>query len=96
MDRERPGTACERLIHYEPLESQLDFHMSPARFKGFSGPVGSGKSAALCHEAIKLAYLNPGRTGLPPGWDANAKTLLRAIRFIGTPRHWRQDSDLRA
>jgi len=64
MDRERPGTACERLIHYEPLESQLDFHMSPARFKGFSGPVGSGKSAALCHEAIKLAYLNPGRTGL--------------------------------
>ncbi len=35
-----------------------------ARFKGFSGPIGSGKSAALCHEAIRLSYLNPGRTGL--------------------------------
>jgi len=32
--------------------------------KGFSGPIGSGKSQALCHEAIRLTYLNPGRTGL--------------------------------
>lgn len=40
------------------------FHKSKARFKGFSGPIGSGKSQALCHEAVKLTYLNPGRTGL--------------------------------
>ncbi|HVO97424.1 MAG TPA: terminase family protein [Bryobacteraceae bacterium] len=26
--------------------------------------MGSGKSQALCQEAIKLSYLNPGRTGL--------------------------------
>lgn len=26
--------------------------------------MGSGKSAALCHEAIRLSYLNPGRRGL--------------------------------
>src|SRR6185437_15084151 len=44
--------------------SQRKFHDSQARFKGFSGPVGSGKSAALCHEAIRLSYLNPGRQGL--------------------------------
>jgi hypothetical protein len=54
----------ERLIRYEPLPSQKKFHASTARFKGFSGPIGSGKSQALCHEAIKLAYLNAGRMGL--------------------------------
>jgi len=32
--------------------------------KGFSGPIGAGKSQALCHEAIRLTYLNPGRPGL--------------------------------
>ena len=53
-----------REIIYHPLESQKKFHGSMARFKGFSGPIGSGKSAALCHEAIKLSYINAGRTGL--------------------------------
>ena len=54
----------ERRIKYSPLPSQKRFHESRARFKGFSGPIGSGKSAALCQEAIRLSYLNPGRTGL--------------------------------
>ena len=54
----------KRLIHYDPLPSQQRFHGSAARFKGFSGPIGSGKSQALCQEAIKLAYLNQGRMGL--------------------------------
>jgi len=53
-----------RGIKYSPLPSQKKFHESTARFKGFSGPIGSGKSAALCQEAIRLSYLNPGRTGL--------------------------------
>src|SRR5580700_7796278 len=53
-----------RTIEYSPLVSQKRFHDSAARFKGFSGPIGSGKSQALCQEAIKLSYLNPGRTGL--------------------------------
>ena len=51
-------------IVYIALPSQEAFHESPARMKGFSGPIGSGKSQALCHEAIRLTYLNPGRTGL--------------------------------
>src|SRR6266567_5598850 len=54
----------ERGIIYTPLPSQAKFHESTARFKGFSGPIGSGKSAALCQEAIRLSYRNPGRTGL--------------------------------
>jgi hypothetical protein len=53
-----------RDIAYHPLPSQQRFHDSAARFKGFSGPIGSGKSQALCQEAIKLSYQNPGRTGL--------------------------------
>ncbi|HLH41383.1 MAG TPA: terminase family protein [Bryobacteraceae bacterium] len=51
-------------IAYQPLPSQRRFHNSTARFKGFSGPIGSGKSQALCQEAIRLAYVNAGRTGL--------------------------------
>jgi hypothetical protein len=35
-----------------------------ARFKGFSGPVGSGKSAALCFETVRQSYINRGRHGL--------------------------------
>ena len=51
-------------INYDALPSQQDFHLCGARFKGFSGPVGSGKSMALAQEAIRLCYMNPGRTGL--------------------------------
>lgn len=74
-----------RDIKYSPLPSQRRFHESPARFKGFSGPIGSGKSQALCHEAIKLSYLNPGRTGLigaptyPMLRDATAAALLEVL-----------------
>ena len=57
-----PGVT--RGIAYRPLPSQQKFHDSKARFKGFSGPIGSGKSQAVCHEAIRLSYLNQGRMGL--------------------------------
>src|SRR5215203_5191813 len=53
-----------RGIEYSPLSSQREFHKLNTRFKGYSGSIGSGKSAALCHEAIRLSYMNPGRTGL--------------------------------
>ena len=62
-DEETRGL-IRREIEYEPLPTQRLFHLSEARFKGFSGPVGSGKSQALCQEAIRMSYLNPGRTGL--------------------------------
>jgi len=58
------GDVRVRDIVYSPLPSQKQFHDSTARFKGFSGPIGSGKSQALCHEAIRFTYLNPGRLGL--------------------------------
>jgi hypothetical protein len=47
-----------------PLPSQCQFQAVKVRFKGFSGPVGSGKSAALCLEALRQAFVNRGRQGL--------------------------------
>lgn len=74
-----------RQIEYHPLPSQRKFHESAARFKGFSGPIGSGKSQALCQEAIKLTYQNPGRTGLigaptyPMLRDATSAALVEVL-----------------
>lgn len=76
-------------IEYRALASQRRFHASEARFKGFSGPVGSGKSAALCQEAVKLAMVNTGRTGLigAPTYamlrDATLPALMQVIEQSG-------------
>ncbi|GIU73356.1 MAG: terminase [Bryobacteraceae bacterium] len=80
-----------RTIPYSPLPSQKRFHELTARFKGFSGPIGSGKSQALCHEALKLAYLNPGRTGLigaptyPMLRDATQTAFFEVLRQSEIP-----------
>lgn len=72
-------------ITYRPLPSQKRFHQLDGRFKGFSGPIGSGKSQALCQEAIRLSYLNPGRMGLlgaptyPMLRDATQATLFEIL-----------------
>src|SRR5271167_3830437 len=85
------GGTRRRDIAYDPLVSQKRFHDSTARFKGFSGPIGSGKSAALCHEAIRLSYLNPGRTGLigsptyPMLRDATLTALTETLHDNGIP-----------
>ena len=63
MGRTRHGRTLEFGIEYDPLPSQLKFHDSTARFKGFS-PDWVRKSQALCHEAIRLTFENPGRMGL--------------------------------
>ncbi len=83
-----------RKIEYGQLESQKKFHDLTARFKGFSGPVGSGKSAALCQEAIRLTYLNPGRTGLigaptyPMLRDATQVALIGILDAAKIPYVW--------
>ncbi len=82
---------CTRQIEYSALPSQARFHQSAARFKGFSGPIGSGKSQALCHEAIKLAYVNVGRLGLlgaptyPMLRDATQSTLFEILERSRIP-----------
>ena len=80
-----------RGIQYVPLPSQQRFHDEKARFKGFSGPIGSGKSQALCQEAIRLSYQNPGRLGLlgartyPMLRDATQATLFEILEGNGIP-----------
>ncbi len=65
MREQRSDELCEKLCWtYNPLPSQSLFQALKERFKGFSGPVGSGKSAALCFEAIRQSYINRGRMGL--------------------------------
>jgi hypothetical protein len=64
MGRFEHDGLCELDIVYDPLPSQKAFHACKSRFKGFSGPIASGKSQALCQEAIKLSYCNKGRLGL--------------------------------
>jgi len=83
------GSVKEIRIEYDALPSQAKFHNSTARFKGFSGPVGSGKSEALCHEALLLALANPGRVGLlgaptyPMLRDTAQPTLMRVLTDAG-------------
>jgi hypothetical protein len=76
------------------LPSQQRFHALRARFKGFSGPIGSGKSAALCHEAIRKAYQNPGCMGLlgaptyPMLRDATQRALVAVLDENELPYNW--------
>jgi phage terminase large subunit len=86
-------------IEYAPLPSQSKFHSSTARFKGFSGPIGCGKSQALCQEAIRLSYLNQGRAGLvgaptyPMLRDATLASFLDVLTSNGI-RHELNKSEL--
>jgi hypothetical protein len=63
----------------------------PERFKGFSGPIGSGKSQALCQEAIRLSYINQGRLGLlgaptyPMLRDATMAALFEILELNAIP-----------
>ena len=89
-----------RKIRYRALPSQAKFHRSTARFKGFSGPIGSGKSQALCQEAIRLSYLNPGRTGLigaptyPMLRDATVASLTEALETSRLPFEWQKSENV--
>ena len=85
MGRAKKNGIAEIGIEYSPLPAQRRFHDSTARFKGYSGPIGCGKSQALCQEAIRLMYLNPGRMGLigaptyPMLRDSTQRTLLEIL-----------------
>src|ERR1700694_1203012 len=88
-----------RGIEYHPLPSQQRFPNSGTRFKGFSGPIGSGKSQALCQEALKLTYLNPGRTGLlgaptfPMLRDATQAALIEILERNKVLHEWNRGGD---
>ena len=59
-----PAHATSSGWHYDALPAQRSFHGDlTTRFKGYSGPIGSGKSYALAYEALFLSMLNPGLLG---------------------------------
>src|SRR4051812_37049875 len=63
VDSQFPAPEEPRITR--PLPAQQTFHSDlTSRFKGYSGPIGSGKSYALAYEALFLSRLNPGLVGL--------------------------------
>jgi hypothetical protein len=77
------------------LPSQRRFYGSTAQYKGFSGPVGSGKTYALCHEALRAACRNPGCPGLIGGptyphlYDVTIPTMVGILEELRMPfRIW--------
>ena len=85
-----PGaTVCKRRIPYNRYESQRKFDELRCTFKGFSGPVGSGKSKALCHEVIKCCYL----LGAPTEKLLASSTLIELLSILdqhGIPYRYRK------
>src|SRR5258708_21812319 len=77
---------------YRALPAQLEFHRDlTTRFKGYSGPIGSGKSHALAYEALLLSRLNPGLLGLigAPTYrmleDSTQRTVHEVLEAEGVP-----------
>lgn len=87
-------------VGYSPFESQEAFHALTSTYKGFSGPVGSGKSAALCREAIRLALANPGCDGLigAPTYtmlaDVTRAAFLEALEAAGIKHRFKAQRNL--
>jgi PBSX family phage terminase large subunit len=51
-------------MDYVPLPTQLAFHTSPKKFRLYRGGLGSGKTLAGCHEALRLCLQYPKNFGL--------------------------------
>ena len=74
-----------RRIHLPAFPSQQRFLRCAARKKGFSGPVGTGKTVALCYQALLSAARNPHCVGLIGGptytmiRDVTLTTMLQIL-----------------
>jgi phage terminase large subunit len=87
-------------LKYNELQSQAEFHQCEATFKGFSGGVGSGKSRALCYEALRLSRENAGRFGLlgaptfPMLRSATQATLFEILEQHSVPFQFNKSENL--
>src|SRR5689334_20366413 len=88
---------------YQALPAQREFHRDLATpFKGYCGPIGSGKSYALVYEALLLTRLNPGLLGLvgAPTYrmlqDSTQRTFFEVLEAEGIDYDYnKQDYRLR-
>lgn len=79
--------AASRVIRFpfDPLPVHLPFHGSNAKIKTAIGGVGSGKTAALCMEALRFALAQPGsdmiltRRGIPDLRRTTEKELFEVM-----------------
>jgi hypothetical protein len=87
-------------LNYNELQSQTEFHQCQATFKGLSGGVGSGKSRALCYEALRLSRENSGRMGLlgaptfPMLRSATQATLFEILEEHSVPFQFNKSENL--
>lgn len=85
MEAQAQGRTLTIDIDYDPGPSQLRFHESAAKHKGFVGAVRSGKTTAICQEGLRCAFLNPGLSGVmaaptyPMLRDVTRKTFLEIL-----------------
>src|SRR6266480_1576765 len=68
--------------------SQKKFYSLTETFTGLSGPVGTGKTVALCYRALMAAVENPGRTGVigAPTYPMLRDVTIRTMREILSER----------
>lgn len=89
--RARAHSSTQELsrLYLNSLPSQTRAHFLETKFRGFSGPVGSGKSRWLCEAICVAAEQNRGRTGLlgaptyPMLRDATLPTLFEVMNGLG-------------
>jgi hypothetical protein len=76
-------------IHAFP--SQRRFYEASAKYVGFSGPVGSGKTVALVNKALQMAVENPGCLGLlgaptiPMLQSVTIRTMIETLEMRRVP-----------
>lgn len=72
----------EIILPYEPFPIHIPFHKTKAREKAAIGAVGSGKTIALCADAIVLALEQPGSRILIGRWTVPALRDTTEYEFI--------------
>jgi phage terminase large subunit len=80
---------------YDPLPAQAAFHASKARFRCYGGAVGAGKTKAGSREAMRMAIMFPGSTGLIGNYtyrrlhDSTMRTFMLELEQTGLAlRRW--------
>src|SRR6266851_10427903 len=73
-----------RKVPLRVFPSQERFLRCQALKKGFSGPVGSGKTVALCYQGLMSAARNPNCVGLigAPTYPMLSDVTLRSMLEI--------------
>ena len=94
-------SAYKRRITYriQAFPSQQRFFELRTRYRGFSGPIGSGKSHAICYMGLIMAARNPGCVGLigaptyPMLRDVTIRAMMERLEEHRIPHVYRLSSN---